>query len=168
LAALEQKTAPLSVSGTALVITGVNVFIQDGSGNTDSGSGLGNLTIGYNGSRNDPNDPDIHTGAHNLIVGDFNNYSSSGGLVAGIYNMISGDYATVGGGGANTASAVESSVSGGTQNTASGANSWVGGGIENTASGDFSSVSGGERITQGTFAGWSAGGYGGAGTFHAP
>ena len=51
-AAVEGKTAPLSVSGTDLTITGVNVHIVDGSGSTDSTSGLGNLIVGYNAPGN--------------------------------------------------------------------------------------------------------------------
>src|SRR5262245_16105179 len=45
---VEAKTAAIRDDGTTYVITGRNVFIQDGSGNTDGGTGLGNLTIGYN------------------------------------------------------------------------------------------------------------------------
>ena len=48
IAALQAKTAPLNVSGTTLTIKGVNVAIVDGTGSTNSTSGLGNLTIGYN------------------------------------------------------------------------------------------------------------------------
>ena len=78
IAALEAKTAPLSVVGDSFVITGKNVYIVDGSGTTDSDTGLGNLTIGYNASAAHLGVPDVRTGSHNLIVGDGNNYSSFG------------------------------------------------------------------------------------------
>ena len=150
----------MSLSGPELTISGVNVRIVDGSGSTQqTNSGLGNLTIGYNQARSTGN---IRTGSHNLILGDANNYSSVGGLVAGYYNTISGAYASVSGGHQNTASAHYSSVSGGLgnttddfyasvsggrKNTASGYGSSVSGGSENTASGEYSSVSGGYRNT---------------------
>jgi cell division protein FtsB len=157
---LETKTASLSVSGTDFIISGMNVQIVDGTGSTESASGLGNLTIGYNALR----DPyfafnlDFRTGSHNLILGDLNNYSSYGGLVAGRRNTIGAPYASVSGGNSNTASGQfasisggylntangqQASVSGGYSNTANGLNASVFGGYGNTASGPFASVSGG-------------------------
>ena len=65
--ALQTKTAPISVAGNDFTISGKNVFIQDGSGSTNSNTGLGNLTIGYNALRND-DDVDNRTGTHNLIL----------------------------------------------------------------------------------------------------
>jgi hypothetical protein len=72
LQAVEAKTAPLSFDGTTLTISGANVQIVDGTGQTVSNSGLGNLTVGYNASRA-PGGTDARTGSHNLIVGDFHN-----------------------------------------------------------------------------------------------
>ena len=187
------KTMSLSkdpfVAGTSnlLTISGVNVRIVDGTGSTKSTSGLGNLTVGYNVVGN--NNGDIRTGSHNLIVGDNNNYSSYGGLIAGSGNTISGQYASVSGGEVNTASGYissvsggafntannyDSSVSGGYKNTASGYNSSVSGGFTNTASGEISSVSGGafntasntaasvsggDSITLSNAYGWAGGAY---------
>src|SRR5262249_5502588 len=132
LTVVEAKTAPISVAGTDFVITGKNVFIQDGSGFTEGGTGLGNLTVGYNALRG--KGVDVRTGTHNLILGDQNNYSSFGGLVAGNFNTISGQYATVSGGDNNTASGDCATVSGGHSNTTSGLNATVSGGAFNTAS----------------------------------
>jgi len=164
IAALKAKTAPFSLStdkarhdgrtNTELTIARVNVHIVSGSGNTTDGTdppgtppstltGLGNLIIGYNSLRNNSNFRDVRTGSHNLILGDGNNYSGYGGLVAGNNNNISGGYASVSGGFSNTASASSASVSGGQQNTASGALASVSGGSGNTASGLYASVSGG-------------------------
>ena len=58
-------------------------------------------------------------------------------------NTASGVYSTVSGGGSNTASGVYSTVSGGGLNTASGEGSTVSGGGSNTASGVYSTVYGG-------------------------
>jgi hypothetical protein len=171
LLAVEGKTAPISVAGTDFVIAGKNVFIVDGSGATESDSGLGNLTIGYNALR--AVGGDLRTGAHNLILGDRNNYTSYGGLVAGDSNTISRPYATVTGGSANTASGyaatvcagsfntasgVQASILGGKFNTASGDNSSVGGGNHNQAQADDSSVSGGLNRGAPFLYNWAAGG----------
>lgn len=140
---VEAKTAPISVAGTDFTITGKNVFIVDGSGDTESTSGVGNLTIGYNALRG--NGTDLRTGTHNLILGDGGNYSSYGGLVAGDSNSISRPYATVTGGFANTASGYAATVSSGSFNTASGVQAAILGGIFNVASGNNSSVGGGNH-----------------------
>jgi hypothetical protein len=142
LTAVENKTTPLSYNSTTkrLTVTGANVMIIDGTGATESTSGLGNLQVGYNALRGSG---DVRTGSHNLIVGDQQNYSNSGGLVAGVGNTISGLYASVSGGGFNTASSEGASVSGGSNNTSSNFYSAVSGGINNTASGNFASVSAG-------------------------
>ncbi len=142
--AVEAKTAPLSLNGTTLTVSGVNVQVVNGSGATASNSGLGNLTVGYNASRAALGVPDARTGSHNLIIGDLNNYTSYGGLVAGVQNEVDGIYASVSGGGGNVASGTATSVSGGFGNTASGLNySSVSGGTSNVASGPYASVSGG-------------------------
>ena len=172
---LETTTAPLSVSGTpgkfpaTLSITGVNVHIVSGLGSTNDAnpphggtlSGLGNLIIGYNALGSYQGEGDVRTGSHNLILGDRNNYSSFGGLVAGNNNTISGQYASVSAGTRNTASGDFASVSsGGVVNTASGPYSSVSGGNANTASGNNASASGGHLNTaSGSFASVS-GGYG--------
>jgi hypothetical protein len=155
---VEAKTAPISVVGTDFIITGKNIFIQDGSGQTNGNTGLGNLTIGYNALRGAGYDDD-RTGTHNLILGDLNSYSSYGGLVGGYFNTISnqyttvsggfnnvasGRYASVSGGSLNTAENTGSSVSGGSGSSAEGVSASVSGGFLNRAVGNFSSVSGGE------------------------
>jgi hypothetical protein len=142
---VEAKTAALSDDGTHFAITGRNVHIRDGSGQTDGGTGKGNLTIGYNALRNDG--ADERTGTHNLILGDGNNHTSFGGLVVGLFNAISADYASVSGGAFNTASGDGASVTGGQFNVASGFIASVSGGAVNTANGNAASVTGGNRNT---------------------
>lgn len=155
LTAVEVKTAPLSVDGDDFIITGKNVHIRDGSGFTNGGTGLGNLTIGYNELGNFRGD--VRTGTHNLVLGSLNNYAGWGGLVAGSNNEISGDFATVTGGAANTASGPGASVTAGGANVASGLFSSVSGGENNTASGSFASVSGGNARTSSGPHDWRAG-----------
>jgi hypothetical protein len=139
---VEAKTVPISVVGTDFMITGKNVFIQDGSGQTDGDTGLGNLTIGYNALRG-VGYVDDRTGTHNLILGDLNNYSSFGGLVVGYFNTISNEYTVVSGGFGNVASGRYASVSGGSLNAAENTGSSVSGGSGSAAEGVSASVSGG-------------------------
>ncbi|MCP4130100.1 MAG: hypothetical protein GY754_03685 [bacterium] len=121
--------------------SGVNVQIVSGSGSTAGGiNGRGNLIVGYNETRAGNSDK---SGSHNIIVGLQHNYSSYGGLVAGLRNTISARYSCVNGGRDNTATGDGSSVSGGIYNSASGDESSVSGGWLNTADGKYSSVSGG-------------------------
>ena len=128
-------------NGDNITFSGVNVHIVNGTGTTDGAvNGLGNLIVGYNEPRGSG---DSRTGSHNIVTGARNNYSSYGGLVAGNYNSISGDYSSVSGGNANTASGSYSSISGGTGSTASGLYASVSGGAINNAIGNYSSISGG-------------------------
>jgi hypothetical protein len=140
--ALETKLAHFSRIGNEITITGANLNVVDGSGETDGEpNGLGNVIIGYNELR--ATGPNTRTGSHMLVVGKEHNYSSYGGIVVGWHNTTSGDYASVSGGQSNTASGYTASVSGGYDNTASGFAASVSGGRNNQAQADSSSVSGG-------------------------
>ncbi len=163
MATLEKKLAAMDVDDAAneVVISGANLRIVNGLGTTNTTNGLGNLIVGYNEDRGGGTDTRI--GSHNMVVGREHNFSSFGGLVVGLRNEISGEFASVSGGAGNTASGGAASVSGGNSNTASGGNSsvsggtintasglravWVGGGIGNTASGNVSSLCGGNSNT---------------------
>ena len=124
---------------------GVNVQIVDDSGTTDgTPTGLGNLIVGYNEMRQSANE---RTGAHNLIVGNEQNYSRYGGFVAGKFNQLSGNWASVSGGFNNRARGEYGSVSGGSSNEALGFASSVSGGSRNFATGTQASVSGGSMST---------------------
>lgn len=119
------------VKAPNIIFSGANIHIVSGSGATHDSTGLGNLVIGYDDDTADLAIIDAaRDGSHNLIVGDDNTFTSSGGLVAGYLNGIGGEYASVSGGQANTANAPYSSISGGESNT---------------ASGNFSNVAGGEN-----------------------
>jgi hypothetical protein len=136
--ALEAKLACVTVQGTELFVTGCNVHIRNGQNATTVKNGTGNLIIGYNEGTHD------RSGSHNLVIGPEHTYSSTGGLVAGYGNTLSGVSASVTGGTGNTASQAYASVSGGLGNTAAGRAASVSGGAYNTASGPNTSVSGGE------------------------
>jgi hypothetical protein len=155
--ALQATLAAVAFDATTkeLVITGANLRIVNGLGRTDCGpvgeepipdcpNGLGNLIVGYNEPREGEN---VRTGSHNVVVGTQHNFLSSGGIVVGLENTISGTFASVSGGARNNATGFAASVSGGDFNTASGFFASVSGGVDNTASGPAASVSGGEFNT---------------------
>ena len=130
-------------TGNDVVFEGCNVHVIDGSGSTDgTTNGLGNLIVGY-----DENDgSQTKTGSHNLVVGSNHTYTAFAGFVAGVFNEIAGDYASVLGGARNVASGHWATVSGGSQNEASDGFASVSGGSGNLASGTNSSVSGGVLV----------------------
>ena len=142
---LETKTTYIRVetgdinglSGPHTIFEGTNVHVQSGSGSTDDDitslggtlTGLGNLIVGYNEARPGQIERGDRTGSHNLIVGWGHNYSSYGGLVAGLMNDIAGPLASVSGGRDNEASGNVASVSGGAGRIAVGLNNWVAGAL---------------------------------------
>ena len=80
-------------------ISGANLQVIDGSGLETTVNGTGNLILGYDEK------PGAQTGSHNLLLGGGeNSYTSFGGLVAGHGNKISNAWASIFGGGHNTAS----------------------------------------------------------------
>jgi hypothetical protein len=157
---------------------GINVQVVNGTGNTQTANGLGNLIVGYNRPRTGApvcssgyygNQADClakggawlqthRSGSHNIVGGDRNSYSSWGGLVLGNENVVNAPFASVTGGAANAASADLSSVAGGSSNLTTGMYSTVGGGAGNSAAGAFSSVSGGSRRTASGPEDWVGGG----------
>jgi hypothetical protein len=164
--ALEAKLQYLTVvaetvngmPGPHVMITGANFHVRSGSGITNGTVlGLGNLIVGYNELRETGN---VRTGSHNIVVGREHNYSSYGGVAAGIHHTISAGYSSVSGGGYNTASGLWASVSGGANNYAYGDYSSVSGGRSNQSHGDYSSVSGGrenQALADGDYASVSGG-----------
>ena len=139
---------------TTVIFSGVNLYINNGTGFTDTKNALGNLIVGYDEettsatgmcslgtfqtsfdcSQNFQTWSNIHKdGSHNLVVGKGHNYSQTGGLVAGLENSVTNDRATVTGGSNNQALGSSSSVSGGFLNVARGRKSSVSGGTSRTA-----------------------------------
>jgi hypothetical protein len=140
---LEHVTSGISVEGhPEFVITGANLRIVNGLGSTETTNGTGNLIVGYNEPRADG--ATVQTGSHNIVGGQFNNFTSFGGLVVGSFNEISGVVASVSGGSTHIASGASSSISGGVGNRAEGIGSTVSAGQGNRSTGLFASISGGE------------------------
>lgn len=83
------------------------------------------------------------SGSHNLVVGQYNNYSSYSGVVFGIFNTVSVPHATAVGGYCNKATGIRASVTGGFRNWASEDAATVSGGESNTATAVRASVMGG-------------------------
>jgi len=155
---LEDLLEHVSRDGDDIYVTGANLHVVNGLDDTETTNGLGNIIIGYNEERTGTGAVNDRTGSHMLVVGSWLNYSSFGGIVVGINNTTSGDYASVSGGVGNTASGSWASVIGGFNNEASGRYSSVSGGFLNTASGGGGSVSGGSRSTSsGSYASVSGG-----------
>ena len=133
----------------AVSFTGANVYIVNGLGDTQTTNGLGNLIVGYNeqggyatqpfcpaggqfsnkascqasGNTWDDGSTQWQTGSHNVIIGQGHSFTSFGGLVGGLANVINRDCAAVSGGWQNLASGFVASVSGGNYNLASGSSS---------------------------------------------
>lgn len=172
-----------------LRVTGANLQVVNGTGDTATSNGTGNLIIGYDevrtngvpqcsvgirpgGSTTPITDQNACTtaggtwaishksGSHYLVVGSRNNYSRWGGAVIGFVNTSNFDYASVTGGHSNTASSSSASVCGGYNNTASGLDASVSGGYNNTASGTLASISAGtDNIASGTYASITGGSF---------
>jgi hypothetical protein len=139
---LKALLAGVSREEDTLLIRGANLQVVSGSGETHGEpNGLGNIIIGYNEERSD--EENVRTGSHMLVVGRENNYSSFGGIVAGIHNQTSNDFASVNGGFSNLADGVAATVNGGTDNHASGNYASVAGGQTNKADGEAAAVAGG-------------------------
>jgi len=90
------------------------------------------------------------SGSHNIVAGIGAAYSSTGGIVAGRQNAVTGPRAIALGGSINLATA-EASVLGGDANQASAPQATISGGGVNVASGEEASVSGGRRNTASAF-----------------
>ncbi len=156
---------------------GINVQIVNGTGDTQTLNGMGNLIVGYNRPSNgsficstgavDSQAQCLasggtwaqshKSGSHNIVGGDFNSYSSWGGLVLGLENAVSAPYAAIVAGARNRAGASFASISGGSYNIASGIYSSVNAGFANRASGDFAGVGGGASRQASGAHDWAAG-----------
>ena len=138
-ARIEEANALLdsvTVDGTDLVFSGVNVHVQSGSGYTNDGggsklhhgnlTGLGNLIIGYNALGSG----DEQSGSHNLVIGDYHTYTGHSGIVTGSDNTIAVNNNAVVGGYQNSATGPSAAVFGGNDNIATGSSDVIVGGYE--------------------------------------
>lgn len=154
IATLKDKLGHFSRVGNEIYITGANLNLLSGAGpgtafegtwTPGAVNGLGNLVIGYNEDRAlfEGGMPAQRHGSHNLVLGPMHEYTSNGGLAAGIWSTVSGPHASVPGGIENKATGFASAVGGGDSNTASGDASSVSGGSSNSASASAASIAGG-------------------------
>jgi hypothetical protein len=106
----------LLVDNGDLVVSGANLFIQNGLGQTKL-NGKGNLIVGYQDGGWENYVPE-RTGSHNLIVGDDHAYASYGCVVFGMKNTCRAPYATILGGQENEVlpSGLLATVAGGSRN----------------------------------------------------
>jgi hypothetical protein len=142
-----------------ILVSGANVQIVNGEGQTKSANGAGNLVIGYDENQGKHE----QSGSHDLILGTEQTFTSYGGILAGRENTITAPFAEVLDGFANTASGEYDAVSAGNRNTASGTfGAWIGGGWHNTSSGSSTSVTGGAYNNAGGENGSVTGGEGNA------
>jgi hypothetical protein len=144
LAVVEGKLARVFVvnGGNDLVLSGVNLNIINGLGDTQTTNGLGNLIIGYNEARVSGN---TRTGSHNLVLGQRNNFASFCGIVGGFENHIGGDFACVLTGSSHSVGGDFSAVTGGFDHSVGALYAVVTGGYDNSVGGAYSVVTGGNN-----------------------
>lgn len=119
------------VKGPHVIFSGVNLHVRSGSGSTsDNGTplGLGNLIVGYNETPAllaDPTNSGVvgRTGSHNVVGGQNNSFTSTGGIVLGSGNWTQAPFSSVLGGEMNQAQGFASSVLGGHMNGTTSADS---------------------------------------------
>lgn len=75
-----------------VIFTGANVLIVNGSGDTDTANGLGNLLLGYD---EDADGSEPRQGSHNLVIGKENGYEGVASIVHGSWSSTEDDYAAV-------------------------------------------------------------------------
>ncbi len=131
LAPVSDKLIHVSRNGNNLFVIGANLHVRNGLGATSSLNGLGNLIVGYNESRGQPNNPDVRTGSHNIVTGTGINFSGTSAFLTGVNNSSNGSFA---------------SVLGGTGNVSSGNFAVVVGGFNNRATGNWATILGGRDV----------------------
>jgi hypothetical protein len=176
-------------------ISGANVQIVNGMGDTRTVNGTGNLILGYDEARTDgtpecsvgydtgaavpvTNQPQCEalsatwslshkSGSHNVVIGALHNYPSAATLIAGERNTASFLAASVTGGNRNRAANFGASIAGGSGNRASGLTASVAGGSTNIAPGELASIAGGLTNEASALGATVAGGQGNRSRNHA-
>jgi hypothetical protein len=100
-----------------VVLSGANFKINKGPG-TDKPNGKGNVLIGYHFPVTPT--PLRRSGSHNLIVGEWHEYTGTGAIVSGTDNRSLADNASVIGGYQNTNASEDSTILSGSHNSLSG------------------------------------------------
>lgn len=149
---LEAKTAAMEVDEGAIRLVGVNLYIQNGEGETISRpNGSGNLILGY-----DEGPTADKIGSHNIVVGPDHIYSGVASVVSGRSNVVVDESVILGAkrsdaaddsvviGGHDNRGGVRSVVVGGHQNHGAADGSVIIAGTGNVTLGSYSAVLGGE------------------------
>jgi hypothetical protein len=142
----------VDLPAATLTITGVNVYVQSGSGTTDDGGapvGLGNLVLGYDEGSADGSD--LKTGSHNLVIGPEHSYTGVGGIVAGEDNWLLADHSAILAGNKNEVSGPYSAALSGKNHVVSGDGAAVIAGDSNVVSSSWGVVVGGYTNTTAGF-----------------
>ncbi|KZN61894.1 hypothetical protein N473_20345 [Pseudoalteromonas luteoviolacea CPMOR-1] len=135
-----------------LVINGCNLHIANGTGythkknNVSAANGVGNLILGYNTLKYGSQTPELdRRGSHNVILGDGHSYQSTGTLITGRNNTVTGQSAVIAGSG-NQISGYGSAIMSGSNHTIEANHASIFGGTNNTIYADatWGSISGGE------------------------
>jgi len=134
----------VDVETQTVLLSGANLQVVNGEGQSTSVNGRGNVIIGYNESDTSTT---MRGGSHNLVLGRMNQYASFGGLIHGFNNAMLNAEGAVIAGSNNVVSGVRSAVLGGDQNTASGNKVVAIGGEQNEAKGSVAIVLGGSANT---------------------
>ncbi len=157
LAGVTQSANVITFAGKDVIVSGGDLQVHKGTGNSGTPNTTGNLIVGFNAARASGSDK---SGSHNIIVGDNHNYTSTDGIVSGYQNSISGG-ASIIAGRENIASGTYSAILGGKTDTISTTGLYAGivSGEGNMADQDYSSIIGGKLNT--TLTNWTVvtGGY---------
>lgn len=162
-----QPPTDTGTQGPLVRFTGANVQVVNGTGEQGTANGVGNLIVGYDKPRLSLAPPvcsdgeyrnatdcennggvwstNHKSGSHNLVGGDGNAYSQTGGIVFGSDNVANRLYASVIGGSSGEAQGRRSVVVGGVDGEALADSTVVVGGERNVAGGASAVVLGGEQ-----------------------
>lgn len=126
-----------------LRVKDANLQVVNGTGNTESANGLGNIIIGYNEVIN----LCARDGSHNIVLGFDNAYQSWSGFVSGSDNLINDPFDMCLSGFSNRAFGENNILIGGRDNLTTGVNNVIVAGDLHTISGDNSVILGGREHT---------------------
>lgn len=126
-----------------LRISDLNLQLVNGSGDSATTNGRGNLILGYG----ETSPGLLRTGSHNFVGGYRNSHTGWGGILGGRENLIADECSSVTGGLMNAALGQYSSISGGAGGEAEGRYASIAGGEANSATENAATVAGGRRNT---------------------
>ncbi len=133
----------VDTAASTVRISGANLQVVNGTSNTQSANGLGNLILGYNEDVYGYETSGMREGSHSLVVGVNHAYTSYGSIVHGDNAYVTGAYAAALGVYGGSAEGARSVLLGGWGGYAAGEGSFVAGGQYNVAYGTGAAAVGG-------------------------